>query len=1831
MYLPIWLRIVRRRLFGLRPAAPRRRYARKTVRLRLEALEDRLVPSSNIGLVANNGSSSATVFDPTTNTALGSVSIPNNPVAVGDTVITNNGTLAFVSGFNSELTVLDLSNPSTPTLASGINQIPIANPGEHITITPDQQFLVVTDGSGTTPISVVNVASRTQVSTLSLGTDIESSAASNTGSVFVGSAFSNVVRELTIDGSGTLTDTGKSMSATDPNNIYLAPGDASGVVVSFLGGSVESFLTSSLTPVDTRSVTGGQAICAVINPAGNMVYVRSSAGFVDAFGYDSTTGQLSSSPLFTISVALATAYFGMDQMTISQDGSELYVPDDSNNSIDVFDATTGSRLATITGSSISDPTGITIPIPQGTAATVTGQNATATFSTNKQTLALTADVSSTQTVNEGTVTFTVKDSNGNTVGSPVKGNVTGGVATANFTLPAHTPAGTYAIDVSYSDSSFKFFDNGDTSGTLTITPAKVSTSANDFSTYYSPNTQTLALTANLADNSFSSDVVDEGKVTFTVKNGSKIIGTATANVSPGSVSGGTATANLTLPAGQIPGSYTIVVSYFDSAGNFLDNGDTPATLTVSPASVTTTAANVLAVYSTNPQTVALSASVADDSIPSDKVGEGSVTFTIEDSNGKTVGNSVNVGVSGGQANADYTLPPGQAVGSYIIAVSYSDSTGYILDGGDKSGTLDLAPARVAVTANNPPAVFYNSSAQNISLSAQVADTSYPKETINEGTVTFTVLNGNTPIGTPVYGVVVSGTASAVFTAPAGLALGSYTIAVTYNDSAGNYTDSGDTNGTLTVTHANVAAAAGNASLNYSTKAQTATLNASVSVSPSSNDIVNEGVVVFTVAQGSTLIGNAQGTVSGGTASATFPWSAGRAAGNYTIAVHYSDSSGDYVDSSDASGILTVSPAHVAVTASNPPAVVHSSNAQNITLTAAVADTTYSSDTVNEGFVAFTVKDSKGNTIGNPVQGNVTGGTASAVFTLPAGQAAGSYTIAVAYSDSAGNFSDSRDNNGALTVSSANVAVTANNAAAVYSPNPNGQNVTLSASVANLSVPSQPVGEGVVTFTVLQGSAVIGKATTSGTVTNGVASVSYTLPAGLAPGSYTLEVSYSDSTGNFRDSGDTNALLTVSPANVTTTANNLAAFYSPNVQTLTLSATVADAGIPTDTVGEGVVTFTVQTSNTTLGSVQSKVKDGKAVADFTLPAGQAVGSYILAVSYSDSAGNFRDSGDTNALLTVSPANVATTAANIATVYRPNLQTLALSATVADASIATDKVDEGVVSFTIKNGGTTVGNVQAAVKDGTADTNFALAAGQAAGSYTIAVSYSDSAVNFSDNGDTNDTLTISPANVTATANVASAVYSTSSEIVKLSANVVDNSVPGDTVTEGVVTFTVKSGSTILGSVQGTVAGGTANAALTLPAGLTPGSYSVAASYSDSNGNFISSSGGGGSAPLTVGSANVATTAVPNSAAVYSQSAQTVTLHANVADASVPSDTINQGVVTFTILNGSTQIGSAQGTVSGGTASANITLPAGLAAGNYTLAVSYSDSQGYFSDGGDTYAALTVSPAGVATTAAAAQTTFRSTAQTVTLSASVAEPGPANSVVGEGYVTFTVLSGNTVVASAPGAVNGGTASAALTLPGGLAAGTYTLAVSYSDNQGNFSDNGDTNATLTIGAAGTSAQLTQATLAPTLLSLTATETLTAHVSSSSPVTQGTVTFFVSNHAITANVDGNGNAVAVVTLPMLQLLGPQDISLRYNDAANNLTPSTDAETAAWRVFNPIVPSTATFAPNEDSVTADLFGLFITYTNGVLTEIDYGSIHLVFSYNAAGGLAQVTFDGMNLL
>ena len=90
---------------------------------------------------------------------------------------------------------------------------------------------------------------------------------------------------------------------------------------------------------------------------------------------------------------------------------------------------------------------VMINVTPGTGSTVvTAFPATATFSTSTQNVTLSATLtSSLGTVSGGTVTFTIPGG-----GSPVTAPVNGGVASAMFTIPANSPAGTYAMQVAYS-------------------------------------------------------------------------------------------------------------------------------------------------------------------------------------------------------------------------------------------------------------------------------------------------------------------------------------------------------------------------------------------------------------------------------------------------------------------------------------------------------------------------------------------------------------------------------------------------------------------------------------------------------------------------------------------------------------------------------------------------------------------------------------------------------------------------------------------------------------------------------------------------------------------------------------------------------------------------------------------------------------------------------------------------------------------------------------------------------------------------------------------------------------------------------------------------------------------------------------------------------------------------------------------------------------------------------------------------------------------------------------------------------------------------------------
>ncbi len=308
-----------------------------------------------IGLLANDSTDQAVIFDPATNTIMGSVQV--GPGFVGDALVLEDGSLGFVTDFQRRLWAIDMS---TASLVGG--PISISNPGEDISVTADQRFLVVSDGSGIVPLSVVSTSSLTEVSTFLTGSDANSVEVGEDGSVLVTSVRSDNIRRLTIDGTGTITDTGERLNIPKPGNSVVAPGAEAGVVLSLSGAGMTSFTLSGLTPVNTRSLSGNAAYSAAFNSAGDRLYVRSrtgSAGFVDAFDFDPLTGTLSASPIWTISVQpppSGNTPFGVDQIAVAPNGL-IYVSEVT--SLNVYDPD-GNLVTSITDPTIRNATGVYI-------------------------------------------------------------------------------------------------------------------------------------------------------------------------------------------------------------------------------------------------------------------------------------------------------------------------------------------------------------------------------------------------------------------------------------------------------------------------------------------------------------------------------------------------------------------------------------------------------------------------------------------------------------------------------------------------------------------------------------------------------------------------------------------------------------------------------------------------------------------------------------------------------------------------------------------------------------------------------------------------------------------------------------------------------------------------------------------------------------------------------------------------------------------------------------------------------------------------------------------------------------------------------------------------------------------------------------------------------------------------------------------------------------------------------------------------------------------------------------------------------------------------------
>ena len=344
-----------------------------------------------LGIIADDAiladnTSALTVFDADTDTIIGTVFIPRDPLLPSDFSVKDPeivasefvGLVGHTTNIESgALWVIDLSS-STPVLSTGTNPIAVSSPATDLALTPDDTFVIAADGTtgfppqgSAPPVSASNVAARTQVSTFGTVLDNTGVDVCADNSVLIASLNGQAVRKLGVDASGTLSDTGLSVAANLPHNVACAPGGMSVVVVggsstSGSNGTLQSFTLPTLTPVDTRTLSAIVGQTAVINPTGDRVFVRSAGGRIDVFAFNPVTGALGSAPLLTITINPflnangVTDHFGQDLMAIHPNGTKLYVSEPG--AVRVYDANSGSLLTSITGPVINLPQGLVVKI-----------------------------------------------------------------------------------------------------------------------------------------------------------------------------------------------------------------------------------------------------------------------------------------------------------------------------------------------------------------------------------------------------------------------------------------------------------------------------------------------------------------------------------------------------------------------------------------------------------------------------------------------------------------------------------------------------------------------------------------------------------------------------------------------------------------------------------------------------------------------------------------------------------------------------------------------------------------------------------------------------------------------------------------------------------------------------------------------------------------------------------------------------------------------------------------------------------------------------------------------------------------------------------------------------------------------------------------------------------------------------------------------------------------------------------------------------------------------------------------------------------------------------
>lgn len=1457
---------------------------------------------------------------------------------------------------------------------------------------------------------------------------------------------------------------------------------------------------------------------------------------------------------------------------------------------------------------------------QATTTTVTSTGLTVSFSNAAQAISVAASVVPTggspgETVNTGTVTFTLLNSNHVQIGSSVVVNNTTGQVAASLTLPANTPVGVYYVHAVYAAGGTPpiFAASADASdGAIHVEPVAPLVEFDDTGLVAIFTSQSRAVT--LSASLFFPDMgpqasVNDGTITFGVYSAANVL---VGQKVTAAVTAGTGSASYVLPAGLPTGAYQVEAVFTPAAAdpNFLAGSSLPLPLNVLADATTTKVTSAVVGTKSVTVTAAVTPGLNSPVAPGNTVNQGSVNFSFSGANGLIT--ELSAPVVNGQASANLSTS-GLVPGQYTVTASYSPA----LNPEDFNASADttgvsftIVPASTTTVITSASAIkTFSSGDQFVPLAAAVTDAA--GQTVNEGTVTFALVNsaGTTILssaGNPVAG----GTAAAqldIANVPAGI----YQIEASYVPQASNpnfQASKAAAGKTLTV-HADSTAISVSTIAQAVTSSQSEVIVLYATVRPGNSaaaGAIYQGTVTFTVFNSSNTAVATLTSVEAinDLASTNFDLK-GLPAGVYHVHAAYVPASqaANFTASQDASDatftlaalptVTTAPSSTVTRVASTGQVVELSAGPPRVFLSAIVTSST--GGLVNQGSVNFALVNQSNQSRTSINNVLVVNGSAQISITTPL--AAGSYEIEAAYvpvsQDPA--FTASTATAGTLLVVAPMTTTTVTSTGLKLAFAPASEQLPVSALVAAAGGMPQT---GTATFSILNASGTqIASASITNNDGNGNFSGSVSLPAGLAPGIYFIHAVYSDPNGIFTGSTDvSNGTLQIVPATVSVTQNSgfiIDGFSNLN-RTVTIEASVTP--IPSDSqsgpVNQGTVTFSG------LGeTVTAPVAGGIASVNFSIPANTPAGLYFINLTYHPAAGDpgyQAGAGSGQVDLGIADDDTATTFSSTdwSASYSTNTQTLpvvakvaVLSRGIAPAAPGTS-VNQGSVAFEIVNSqNVVIAKAVSAAVNGTASANLILPAGLPIGQYRVTAQYSDGVnLNFAMSAAPVETLSVNADGTTivSTLPAITRTFTTSPQGITFSAAV--KSPSGRVVNEGTVTFNVvnATGQTVDTYANVPVSAGLASytlASFQLP---PAGSYAIVPTYVPiaTDPTFTGSTATAGSALVVMKAGTTTILTTSGQTRTYSTAPQSVIFSAMVMSAA--GGNLSEGTATFTLLNAGGQVvqTSANNAVRAGSASASFNL-ANLPAGNYHVHVTYvpATSNADFtasSDASDVSVVILKDSTTTAVSSTGLTAVFSTGHQLVKLSATVT-PGTSGigSMVNEGTVTFSVLNdaGAVVATLAGNPVSADNASVNFDLAS-LPAGNYGIIAAYrpaSTGPDFISSSGVANSALTVKQDSTSVAAANVTAtfsnSSEQIALHAAVT-PGNTAAGGTVNEGSVTFEVVNSqgtqigaAVTSGTVSAGQATAMFTLPAGTPVGQYFIQTTYNPIQNNpdFTASSDA------------------------------------------------------------------------